>query len=67
MDLEAIAGSQRLEIAQKDDEKELVEAQLKEARERLDNFTNLDQSVDDSTSILQVVLSREMDRTLFES
>ncbi|KAK8382598.1 hypothetical protein O3P69_015435 [Scylla paramamosain] len=53
LDLESIVGSQRLEITQKIEEKELVEAQLKEARERLDNFNNLNQSVDDSTSILQ--------------
>ena len=53
--MESIVGSQRLEITQKIEEKELVEAQLKEARERLDNFNNLNQSVDDSTGILQVL------------
>ncbi|MPC69884.1 hypothetical protein E2C01_064117 [Portunus trituberculatus] len=53
LDLESIVGSQRLEITQKIEEKELLEAQLKEARERLDNFNSLNQSVDDSTGILQ--------------
>ncbi|XP_050687632.1 protein Spindly-B-like isoform X1 [Eriocheir sinensis] len=53
LDLESIVGSQRLELAESHKKAELLEAQVKEAQERLESFNNLDQSVDDSTSILQ--------------
>lgn len=55
LDLESIVGSQRLELAESHKKAELLEAQVKEAQERLESFNNLDQSVDDSTSILQVL------------
>lgn len=62
LDLESTITSQRLEIIESHKKTELLEAQLKEAQERLDSFNNLDQSLDDttSTSALQVILCWEV-------